>query len=152
MVSETGIVESVDGARAKVKTKRTEACGGCSAKGACHSLGGGKEMLVEVDNSIGAAVGSQVEIVFDSGALMTGSALAYLVPVLALIVGAMAGQRWGPLLGLNSDLAAGLMGLGLAFGVGVVCWRRAQSLDQRPKYRPRIRRILQAGAPARVKG
>jgi len=150
MVAETGIVESVNGTRATVKTKRTEACSGCSAKGACHSLGGGKEMLVEADNPVGAAVGSQVEIVFDSGALLAGSALAYLVPVLALIVGALAGQRLGPLLDLDSDLTAGLLGLGLAFGVGWLSWKRAQSLGQRPKYRPRIRRILSPAVPARA--
>ena len=66
-------------------------------------MGGGKEMLVEVDNQVGAKKGQLVEIVFDSGAFLTGSFLAYIAPVLALITGAFFGQAYGPLINLEPD-------------------------------------------------
>ena len=147
MVVENGIVEFTRAGKATVKTRRTEACGDCSAQGACKALGGGKEMLVEVDNQAGAQKGQVVEIVFDSGAFLTGSFLAYITPVLALIAGAFVGQSYGPLLGLDPDSGAALGALFLAVGVGALAWIKARKLNEKAKYRPRIRRIL-GQAPA----
>ena len=102
---------------------------------------------MEVDNQAGAKKGQLVEIVFDSGAFLTGSFLAYIAPVLALLVGVFVGQAQGPLLGLSPDGGAALGGLVLALLVGAFCWRRARKLGAKAKYRPRIRRIL-GPAPA----
>lgn len=142
MVVENGVVEFTRAGKAVVKTVRSEACSECTAKGACQAMGGGKEMLVEVDNQAGASKGQLVEIAFDSGAFLTGSFLAYIAPVLALLVGAFVGQAQGPGIGLSPDTGAALGGLVLALGVGAICWQRARMLGKRSKYRPRIRRIL----------
>jgi sigma-E factor negative regulatory protein RseC len=142
MVVENGVVEFTRAGKAMVKTMRSEACSGCTAKGACQAMGGGKEMLVEVDNQAGASKGQLVEIAFDSGAFLTGSFLAYIAPVLALLVGAFVGQAQGSLIGLSPDGGAALGGLILALVVGAFCWKRARKLGTRSKYRPRIRRIL----------
>ena len=142
MVTENGIVEFIRAGKATVRTKRSEACGECTAKGACRAMGGGKEMLVEVDNQAGAKRGQLVEIVFDSRAFLTGSFLAYITPVLALMTGAFLGQAYGPLLNLEPDTGAALGALILAFGVGALAWRKARSLNDKAKFRPRIRRIL----------
>ncbi len=142
MVVENGVVELTKADKAMVITKRTEACGGCTAKGACQAMGGGKEMLVEVDNQAGAKKGQLVEIVFDSSAFLTGSFLAYIAPVLALITGAFIGQTYGPLIGLSPDTGAALCALILAVGVGALAWQKARKLNDKPEYRPRIRKIL----------
>ncbi len=88
-----------------------------------------------------------VEIAFDSGAFLTGSFLAYIAPVLALIAGAFVGQSHGPRIGLAPDSGAALGGLVLALGVGALSWKKARKLGTKSKYRPRIRRIL-GPAPA----
>jgi sigma-E factor negative regulatory protein RseC len=142
MVTEQGVVEFTRSGRATVKTKRTEACGDCSAQGACRAMGGGKEMLVEVDNQAGAKKGQLVEIAFDSSAFLAGSFLAYIAPVLALMAGAFLGQASGPFLGLSPDSGAALGALILAVGVGALAWKKARKLNEKAKYRPRIRRIL----------
>lgn len=145
MVNESGIVELVRGAKATVRTVQTEACSNCSANSACRAMGGSKEMLVEVDNPIGAKKGDKVEIGFDSGAFLTGSFLAYVAPVLGLLAGAMIGYRMGPWLGMGPDSAAGLGALILAVGVGWITWKAAGVLGKKEKYRPVIRRIIVAG-------
>lgn len=142
MVTENGIVEFTRAGKATVRTKRSEACGDCTAKGACRAMGGGKEMLVEVDNQAGAKKGQLVEIVFDSKAFLAGSFLAYITPVLALITGAFLGQSYGPLLNLDPDTGAAFGALILAFGVGALAWRKARKLNEKSEYRPRIRKIL----------
>ncbi len=142
MVTENGVVEFTRDGKATVLTKRSEACAECTAKGACQAMGGGKEMLVEVDNQAGARKGQLVEIAFDSGAFLTGSLLAYIVPVLALIAGAFLGQAYGPQVGLSPDTGAALAALILALGVGALAWQKARKLGAKAKYRPRISRIL----------
>ena len=142
MVTESGVVEFTRGQKATVRTKRSEACAGCTAKGACQAMGGGKEMLVEVDNQAGAKKGQLVEIAFDSGAFLTGSLLAYIAPVAALIAGAFLGQAYGPRVNLSPDTGAALGALGLAFIVGAWAWRKARKLGTKSKYRPRISKIL----------
>ena len=47
MNTEEGVVIRIDAKNAWIKTVKTGACESCSSRGACNTLGGGKEMEVE---------------------------------------------------------------------------------------------------------
>ena len=92
MIIERGkVVESMDGL-AVVIVNRSSACEGCGAKGACHTFGGGKDAKVSVENSVEAKAGDMVEIGIEEASLVTASFIVYIVPVIALLLGAGAGQ------------------------------------------------------------
>ena len=79
------IIEIVDNKTAKLKMQRHSACASC---GKCQTLSSeSKEILVEVDNSIGAKQGDHVEVNMENMNVLKATALAYLVPLIFLLVG-----------------------------------------------------------------
>ena len=79
------IIEIVDDKTAKLKMQRHSACASC---GKCQTLSSeSKEILVEVDNSIGAKPGDHVEVNMENMNVLKATALAYLVPLIFLLVG-----------------------------------------------------------------
>lgn len=131
-----GRVQSLVGSEALVEIEQ----GGC---GRCHEEGGcGGQQLTQmfcggprhyrVANDIGAAVGELVTIGIADGVVRQSANLAYGLPLLALIVGALLGS-W-----LADDTGAmfgGLLGLLLAFGA---VRRRAQAGAGNSAHRPYI--------------
>ena len=114
--------------RARVQTLRSGSCGSCKAKGGCSGLGGGREAQVWVADSLGVAVGDRVVITVSGATVVRASLLLYLVPVLALLAGALLGNRLAPGLGLHPDLGAaglGVLTMALAFGVARLAGTRA---------------------------
>lgn len=92
MIIERGeVVELMDGL-AVVVVSRSSACEGCGARGVCHTFGGDKDAKVSVENTIEAKTGDMVEIGIDEASLVTASFIVYIVPVIALLMGAGAGQ------------------------------------------------------------
>ncbi len=73
------VVESVSGDRAVVVFMREEACASCSGRHLCANA---KKTKVEVKNSLGAAVGDEVEIETKTTSLLLYSAILFLAPVL----------------------------------------------------------------------
>lgn len=142
MASEEGIVVRIDAAGAWVKTIRSDACESCSSKGACHTMGGGKEMEVAVVNPIGARVGDRVVIKMNTPAFLKGTFLVYLFPVLLLVSGASVGE-W---IARSSGGSSPLPSIGCAFGglaLGLVLMKIiAGRLARQDDYRPRIARVI----------
>lgn len=141
MVTEEGVIEELVGRTAAVRIQRSSACSQCESRGACHAISD-KEMIVNVLNELNAKVGDHVEVSLPGGSLVKLSLLVYLIPIVALIVGAYAGGRWSHAFGLDSTLASilgGVLGMGAAFyalkGVD-------RSVQQRHHYHPRMTRIL----------
>ena len=142
MVTEEGIVIKTDKYRAWVKTHKSSACEGCSSKGSCHSLGGGKEMEVEANNEIGAISGDRVQISFDSGKFIRVSFLLYIFPILMMIVGAVLGQRFHFKLNMSESAASAIGGF-CFFGLAVLIVRWGSHLMTRENdYQPKITRII----------
>lgn len=109
MLKESGMVVSTDKDRATVLLVRSEACGNCPAKAACHATSDGN-MTMEVTNHVEARPGDRVEIELEPSALLKASTLAYLMPALVTLVGAFIG--WS-LVGSDAGAMAGAAG-GLA--------------------------------------
>ena len=68
------IIELVDGTTAKIKMQKHSACAAC---GKCASSTDKKDIIVEVDNNIGAKVGDYVEVNMDSVNVIKAAAIVY---------------------------------------------------------------------------
>jgi sigma-E factor negative regulatory protein RseC len=133
---------SPDG-RAVVKVRRAEACQACSAKGACTALGGKtQDMVLVVDNTIGAKPGDSVILTLSEANFIKASAVLYLVPALGLVGGALAGSSFSTELGLKSDPASILGSLaGLVLGL-LLTKLLSGKMSNNPKYIPRLTSIV----------
>ncbi len=106
MLEEVGVVLRVEGELAIVKTQRSSMCNGCHSGGFCKAFGGDSVMEVAARNEAGARVGDEVRVTVASKTFLKASFLVYMVPVTALILGALLGGTMGPFLypGASSDL------------------------------------------------
>lgn len=142
MNTEEGIVIRIESKTAWIKTVKTGACESCSARGACHSMGGGKEMEVEALNTVGARLGDRVVIGFETGPLLKASFLLYIFPILALIVGAAVGQAAAPYLSLNPSATSIVFGFFLVFLSFLYIRIKGNRLAAKEQYHPKVVRIL----------
>ena len=79
------IIDIVDNRTAKMIMQRHSACASC---GRCSKLSSEcQDLVVEVDNSIGAKKGDYVEVSMESVKVIKATMLAYLVPLIFLLVG-----------------------------------------------------------------
>ena len=141
MPTEKGIIEKTDKGRAFVRVQKNSACAHCESRGMCQ-VDNEREMVVEVDNSLGGGPGDQVEIMVPTGSFMKISLMVYMLPVLAFMFGAFMGDNLGGKLSLNPSLAAILGGTGFM----VICFYTLKRLDKvigdKKKYIPRLTRII----------
>lgn len=82
-MKEVGRVQQARDRTALVVFAENPGCTGCAMK--CHAGSGGRE--VEAINEVGAAVGDTVEVVFEEKAVLKGSFIVYLIPVIAMLAG-----------------------------------------------------------------
>jgi sigma-E factor negative regulatory protein RseC len=131
-----GVVRAVDGQQAEVEVEQG-GCGRCHEKGGC----GGPNLTrmfasgprsYRVDNQFGAAVGERVTIAIAEGSVRRAANLAYGVPLLAGIVGALLGTA------VYGD-PGGMLGALLAFSLAVIFVRRhAKNRSGNSSERPHI--------------
>ena len=141
-MNEEGTVTEASGEVARVKVRRSEACSGCGSQGVCHSLGGDVDMEVEAMNTAGGAVGDRVLLALPSSSVVKMAFLVYMIPVICLVAGAVAGSRLASSLSLNSELTAlGLAALGFAVAFLVVR-KIGQAMGKKREYRPEIVKVL----------
>jgi len=130
------VVRALEGGEALVEVES----GGC---GRCHEAGGcGGQQLTQmfcggpkhyrVDNTVGAQPGDPVQIAIGAGRIRQTANLAYGLPLLALLAGAMAGFA---LAGEGGAIAGAGAGLLLAF---LFVRRRALAQTGNPDERPHI--------------
>jgi sigma-E factor negative regulatory protein RseC len=142
LASEEGVIVRIDAAGTWVKTIRGEFCDGCSSKGACHTMGGGKEMEVAVVNPIEARIGDRVVLKLEASPFLKATFLIYMFPILLLVAGAAVGEWISQSFRLNSPWPSMLLGFGfLVAGLGVMKIM-AQRLAKKEEYRPRITRVI----------
>ena len=149
MATEQGIVvKVVDSDKALVATTRYGACGSCSARGMCHSLGGGgekKDAEVEVINTIGAAAGDRILLDFKTGSYLKALFLLYIFPVLCLLAGALIGQEFASTLFMDPSAVSAVFGFSF-LGVAILIVKsRGNQMADKEEYRPRIIRVIARG-------
>lgn len=130
------VVRLVDPAGAVVEVAQG-GCGRCHEKGGC----GGHHLTqtfcsgprrYRVDNAIGAEVGDTVSVAVTAGTLRRGANLAYGLPVLGLIGGAVLGAQVGGDMGAIFGSLIGVVG---AFALAA---RRSRQPVGDPGSRPHI--------------
>lgn len=140
MIVEHGtIVELKSAEIASVLCQKQSACQHCPSSGACQIGDDGKSMLVEAFNPIGAEVGDRVKVVTSTKHFLQSSFVLYIIPIIGLLIGAIAGQVIGEQvdLGIDPKLLSAL--LGVAFMVGTfLCIRVGTRALKREIFMPRI--------------
>lgn len=145
MIEKTAVVISTNQGSAWVKAEGVESCSSCSSSGACSS----KRLFsrdddpsekMRVANPFHAKPGDHVIVGLPSDGLLKSSLLAYLFPLLSLIVFSLLGSEVFLFLGSNAELGAILMGVaglfvGLRFADTLV-----QCSDLKEKLHPVILR------------
>ena len=112
-----GIVREVRTDCAIVEVSRQAACEGCHAKeegcAGCITFGSSKKHTCRAENSIGAAVGSRVEVETESGTVILYAAAVFLFPLICGILGWLVGG----IVGETASYIGALAGFILSFAI-----------------------------------
>lgn len=140
IVEEIGTIKFVDGNIATVILPKKNACEGCTMK-MCKP--GQQTMEIKALNSINALPGQKVRVIFKSNLYLKGSIIAYGIPAIALLAGAIAGREvFSRLLGeYNPDLISALSGF-IACFISVL-FIKFWSLKSSGNVKPVIEEVLE---------
>lgn len=135
------IIEIVDEKTAKLKMQRHSACASC---GKCVTSSEKKDILVDVENTIGAKVGDHVEVNMENVKVLKATAFAYLIPLMGLLIGTIGTYSILELLGVKSniEIISAVVGLLTTF----ICYISLSKNDKKFKdskdFIPIITKIL----------
>ena len=153
MIEEPAVVVEAGAGYAWVETRRRSACGACSASEGCGTAAlarawGERRARVRAISTLPLRPGDAVIVGLAEGALLRGSLLVYLLPMVLLLAGALLGQTAFAGAGEEPVILSGAVGLGLGFLAARVASRRLRS-DAR--FQPVVvRRLAAAPAPINV--
>ncbi len=122
MMDQDAVVARVEGDHVYVEVGGTGAgCGRCHEAGGCQSsilgqLFSSKPRQFRMANRIGAVPGDHVVVRVAEGATLRAALLTYLLPVLFLILGAVAGTALGDAASSDTETALGALA-GFVIGV-----------------------------------
>lgn len=142
MMQEIGVIKSVDGVLARVLIGRKSSCCDSCEKDTCDIPEDGVE--TEAINEAGAAVGQKVKVVMKPLTYFKGALIIYVLPIFALIAGAILGKMYLPSFigGIDSDLLAALGG-SFSFLVSMVLVKiLSDMLDRKTENKSVIKEIL----------
>jgi len=155
VIEENAVVTATDGHWAWLETERSS-CGHCSARGGCgvaliDKIRKPRQQQVKALNQANARVGDQVIVGIMENALVKGSAIVYLSPLLGLFGGAALGEALAPFNTLMSTEAASIvLGIaGLAAGLFQL-WRFSRRNRDNPQYQPVVLRTRGVSTTAQV--
>jgi sigma-E factor negative regulatory protein RseC len=155
VIEQSAIVVSNEAGIVEVEVVRQSSCHGCSAQSACgvslldRVLGRRPQRLVLTD-ALDVRPGDEVVVGVPEGALLKAAIVAYMIPLLGLLVGALVGEHLGADTSPSQTLPllAGLCGLALGLVVTRIYSRR---LASDPRWRAvllrRVSRSLAVGLP-----
>lgn len=150
MIEELAVVVEAGDGYAWVETQRRSACGACSAGDGCGTatlakVWGERRVRVRAISTWPLRSGDAVIVGLAEGALLGGSLLVYLLPIVLLLAGALLGQAAFAGAGEEPVILAGAAGLGLGFLAARLVSRR---LRNDARFQPVVMRRLDA--PPRV--
>jgi sigma-E factor negative regulatory protein RseC len=97
MLEMRAIVIQVEGDEASVQPLSTGGCGHCNSEGGCGSgkltklFCSDKPRQFKVSNAVHAKVGDEVQVSIPDGVLLRGAVKMYVLPLILLLVGGIAG-------------------------------------------------------------
>ncbi|CEQ25061.1 regulator of the sigma(E) factor [[Clostridium] sordellii] len=135
------VIELVGGTTAKIKMQKHSACAAC---GKCASSADKKDIIVEVDNNIGAKVGDYVEVNMDSVNVIKAAAIVYIVPLIALLGGTII--SYGILnfidIGMNKEVLSGFIGIVLTAISYLLIKSKDRKFRESRNYIPIITKVI----------
>ncbi len=137
------VIELAGKDKALVKVRRNSACGSC---GRCGGFFGDpekrNEMLVEVNNPIGAKAGQLVRLEAKASEMLMAAVLLYFVPLVGLLLGLFTGRSWAlrSMPAVNADL----FGLGIGFAVMVLIFLFLRIGEKRMTGGKRFKAVITA--------
>ena len=142
MAIEQGVVLRTDSEAAWVKTTRSSACEGCTARKSCHTIGDSQDTEVKAINLAGARAGDRIVLSFESKSLLKATFLIYVFPIILLMAGALIGQMLAALIELNSSLPSVVIGFAFFFTALAFMKARANKMAEKNAYQPKVIKIL----------
>ncbi|MFV8833855.1 SoxR reducing system RseC family protein [Aquisalimonas sp.] len=136
MIREQGQVVATGSDRCRVRIQRHGACSGCDIRRGCGigllaSAVPGRTAEITCQTGLALRPGQRVEVGIPEQGLVSGAAVVYLLPVLALLVAALLGSPWGD--------AIAVPAAGTGFVIGLVAARAlARRMSDRGAYRPTV--------------
>jgi sigma-E factor negative regulatory protein RseC len=143
MSSEEGTITRVEGEKAWVKVRRSAMCDCCKSRKTCATLTDNMNMESEALNTANAKVGDRVLLKIESIALVKVSFLFYMVPVLALLIGALIGKEIGEK--SNTEIYTALFAILASVLAFLIVKLFANRLDKDKKYTPEVIKIISSG-------
>lgn len=140
MMEEVGTVIELKGKHvALVMCQKSSTCKNCASMESCKVSEDNRSMIVEAHNVIGAEVGDKVRLAISSKKFLGSSFLVYIVPLVALIIGAVIGEVIGSRVEdvINPDLLAAILGVAFLVGSFLVIKVGTKAIPK-DAYLPRI--------------
>ena len=128
MIEENAQVIEIKGDKLILQTQRQSACGSCEANKACGTsllskVVGQKFTRFQADNSINAKVGDTVVVGLPEDALLKGSMVMYIIPILGMLVFALLADFLLAAVMQNRDLMIAVTAImGLVSGSFISKW------------------------------
>ncbi len=135
------IIELVDDITAKLKMKRHSACASC---GKCATTSESQDIVVEVDNTIGAKVGDLVEVNMETVNVLKAAFIVYSMPLIGLLLGTVISNYILNLIEFNGNIEvmSGVIGL-LCMSIALVILKKNDSKYRKSKeYMPTVTKII----------
>lgn len=144
MIETRAIVIRLEGNEALVESIQGGGCGNCDSENGCGSgrmskLFCSTPRRFRVRNDANAPVGTLVQVTLAEGVLLRGALLMYMLPLVLLLCGALAGAQWASDEASTDAYSAigGLIGLSLGFVlVRAISLRRRLSSVAQPVILP----------------
>jgi sigma-E factor negative regulatory protein RseC len=150
MIEEQAIVVGVEGDSARLEIKRNSPCGLCGSTGGCGASlwgrwFGQRSQGFFARNVLEVSVGEYVIIGVDESALLRGSLIAYLIPLLLSCLMAWFGASLASARATSDGYAVIGAMLGLLLGLA---WARFHTAgkQQGPRYQPQMLRRAEQGS------
>lgn len=142
---ERGVVTASSMGHVDVVMQTSPACAGC---GACSEGESGARLLKGVVDTLGAAPGDTVEVSTPQATRRRAQWLAYILPVVSLVGGYLAGFLLSEGLGVTPDTGGAV--LGLAAGAAAIAATRlaGRNAAGADRYAPRVHAIISRGQSA----
>ena len=125
------VVKILEDGKVAVRFERTKACKNCKM---CANAGE-NHALAEVENTLQAKVGDQVEISLHSKSLIQATLIAYGIPLVLLLLGVIVGSRW-------SDTVGAILGVLLALVSFVILRLLEPRFSRMTTFKPRMISIV----------